>query len=281
MELTISGKVIAMLTVQLVFSLALPIGLLLAWKKKYGLKMRAFMMGFVAFLVFALLGQQVLHMLVFDTSPAVGAFVESRPWLNALYVGLAAGLFEETGRFLMFKTALRDDKEREYAVAYALGHGGFECFVALGLSVISNLIMAVTLNSGGMAEMIAAMPEAELAVLTENVTLINGVRFSAVLLSVLERVCMLVLHIALSVLVFTAWHQKKMWLLPLAILFHAGVELVSAMYQVGLVQLWMVELLLILYVVAVSIPALRLYRSLPTLKAEKTDQFGRPVAKKK
>ena len=280
MDMMISGKVVAALVIQLVFSIAMPITVLVVWKIKHGLKLRSFLMGFVAFLVFALLGQQALHMLVLDMNPALGGFIESRPWLNALYVGLTAGLFEETARLLMFKTALRDDPEREHAVAYAIGHGGFECIVALGLMAISNLLVTFALNSGNLTETIASMPAEEKQALMATVEMINGADLVAALLTMLERVCMLVLHIALSVLLFTALHKKKMWLFPVAILAHAGVEMVSALHEAGFASLWLTEVVLVLYVLVVSLPALRMYRRLPSVKVEQVDQFGRPVQKK-
>ena len=280
MDMMISGKVITALVIQLVFSLVMPITVLLVWKAKNKLKLRSFLMGFVAFLVFALLGQQALHMLVLDMNPALGSFIESRPWLNALYVGLAAGLFEETARFLMFKTALRDNPEREHAVAYGIGHGGFECIVALGLMAISNLVITFAINSGRLTETVLSMTEEEKQAILATVDMINSANISVALMTVLERVCMLALHAALSVFVFTALHKKKMWLYPVAILAHAGVEMVSALQEAGFVQLWLIEIILVLYVLAVSIPALRMYRGLPSLKVEKVDQFGRPIRKK-
>lgn len=280
-NLTISTTVIIVLAAETLFSFALPITIMIVWKVKHGLKLRPTLMGFVAFLAFALVGQQALHMLVLDANPAVGVFIESHPWLNALYAGLAAGIFEETARLLMFKTALRDDVERENAVAYGIGHGGFECIVALGLSVVANLAMAITLNSGNLSEIIMAMTDAEKQTLIESVSLINAVSIPAALLTVLERVFMLALQISLSIFIFTALHQKKMWLYPVAILAHAGVEVVSALYQAGYAQLWLIEVLLVLYVIAVSIPAVRMYRTLPSVKPVEVDRFGRPVVKKK
>lgn len=281
MDMTISGKVVAALVIQLVFSIALPIAALLVWKAINKLKLRSFLMGFVAFLVFALLGQQALHMLVLDMNPTLGGFIESRPWLNALYVGLTAGFFEETARLLMFKTALRDDPEREHAVAYGIGHGGFECIVALGLMAISNLVITFAINSGRLTETILTMTEEEKQAILATVDMINGANLSAALLTILERICMMVLHVALSVFVFTALHKKKMWLYPVAVLAHAGVEMVSALHEAGFAQLWLIEIVLVLYVLVVSIPALRMYRSLPSLKVEQVDRFGRPIQKKK
>ena len=277
----ISARVIIMLIVQAVFSVVPLIAAWIFWKKKHGTVKRPFLMGIVAFFVFAVIGQQALHALVLDLNSTLGAYIEARPWLNALYVGLAAGIFEETARLLMFRTALREEKDREYAVAYGIGHGGTECIVALGLSVLSNLMMAATLNSGTLAEVIAEMSAEELATLSETVNMINGVSVSSVLVVMLERVCMFALQISLSVFIFTALHQKKMWLYPVAILVHAGVELVPALYQAGYAQIWLVEVLLILYVAAVAIPAVRMYRTLPSGDAVEVDQFGRPIKKKK
>ena len=64
------------------------------------------------------------------------------------------------------------------------------------------------------------------------------------------------------------------------ILAHAGVEMVSALHEAGFASLWLTEVVLVLYVLVISIPALRMYRRLPSVKVEQVDQFGRPVQKK-
>ena len=54
--------------------------------------------------------------------------------LYALYGGLAAGLFEETGRLLAFRFILKPHTARITALSYGIGHGGIEAFWVMGLS---------------------------------------------------------------------------------------------------------------------------------------------------
>ena len=60
-----------------------------------------------------------------------------------------AGLFEETGRFAAFKTVLKKKRASDAnALMYGAGHGGFEAFYVLCVGMISNIVMAVMLNTG-------------------------------------------------------------------------------------------------------------------------------------
>jgi uncharacterized membrane protein YhfC len=89
-------------------------------------------------LLFAFVLEQIVHSIVL-TSPA-GTKIQGSIWLMALYGGLMAGLFEETGRFLAFKTILRSKRNNDAnALMYGAGHGGFEAMMILGITMISNL----------------------------------------------------------------------------------------------------------------------------------------------
>lgn len=279
-DIKISTAVLIVLFAQSLFSIALPVGALVFWKAKYRLTFRPFLMGIAAFFVFALVGQQALHFVVLDLNPAVGAFFEANPWLNALYVGLAAGFFEETARLMMFKKTLQHETERENAVLYGIGHGGVECIIALGLTVIANFFVALALNMNNLTEMLAAMSSEEAANMVETVKMINDIPMSSVIFSVVERLCMFVLQIELSVLVFAAVRKNKLWLYPVSIAAHAGVELISTLYRAEICGIWVTEILIILYVILLAVPVVRTYRTLDSLKPGKVDQFGRPVKKK-
>lgn len=276
-DVKISTAVLVVLGIESLFSIALPVGALLVWKSKYRLSFRAFLMGIAAFFVFALVGQQALHFVVLDLNPAVGAFFEAHPWLNALYVGLAAGFFEETARLMMFKKTLQNETERENAVLYGIGHGGIECVIALGFTVIANFFIALALNMGNLAEMLSAMSAEEAANMIETVEMINDIPVSSVIFSIVERLCMFVLQIELSVLVFAAIRRNKLWLYPVCIAAHAGVELISTLYRTELCSIWVTEIVIVLYVALLAIPAVGVYRTLDSLKPQKVDQFGRPV----
>ena len=103
-------------------------GRLIYYKKKGG-QVSAFFVGCAVFVVFALLLESLVHNLVLKGLP-VGEKILGNTLLYALYGGLMAGLFEETGRFLAFKTVLkkRQDNDRN-ALMYGAGHGGIECIL--------------------------------------------------------------------------------------------------------------------------------------------------------
>lgn len=79
----------------------------------------------------------------------VGVVSQGNIWLYGLYGGLAAGVFEETGRFLAFRFVLRNRTARITSLVYGIGHGGIEAFLVAGLTMASNLILGVTYTHGG------------------------------------------------------------------------------------------------------------------------------------
>ncbi len=279
-DVRISTAVLIVLLVESLFCVALPVAALVAWKSKYRLKFRPFLFGVAAFFVFALVGQQALHFVVLDLNPAVGAFFEANPWLNGLYVGLAAGFFEETARLMMFKKTLQNETERENAVLYGIGHGGIECIIALGFTAFANFFFAIALNMGNMAELLSTMSAEDAQGMIETVKAINDIPATSVVFSMVERLCMFVLQIELSVLVFAAVRKNKLWIYPLSIAAHAMIELISTLYRAEVCGMWVTEILIILYVAVLMIPTVRVYRTLDSLNPAKVDNFGRPVKKK-
>ena len=95
--------------------------------------------------------EQVLHYAFLISDNAVSRAIAANPGLYVLYAGLAAGLFEETGRFMAFKYLLRRSGGRETAVSYGLGHGGYECLAVSGAAALSQISATVTLWHRGAA----------------------------------------------------------------------------------------------------------------------------------
>ena len=85
----------------MVFTLLVSFGvpLLLLWliRRKTKADITSFFIGTVTFIVFALILEQILHTIVKFTT---GEIISGNIWLYGLYGGLAAGLFEETGRLV-------------------------------------------------------------------------------------------------------------------------------------------------------------------------------------
>ena len=79
------------------------------WLRRRGGRWRDFFLGAGIFFLFAMVLEQMLHQLVLR-SPA-GPTLQGSVWLTGLYGGLAAGVFEEVGRFCAFKLVLRGQRE--------------------------------------------------------------------------------------------------------------------------------------------------------------------------
>lgn len=188
---------------------AVPVGIMVFLKKRGG-RWLEFFVGAGTFIFFALALEQILHALVLR-SP-LGPAVQGSVWLTALYGGLAAGVFEETGRFAAFKLVLRERRAPVSALSYGIGHGGCEAFLLLGVTYLSNIVLCLTVKSGGQVA-------PELAAAVDSLAAIPAATF---LWAGFERVCAMTLHAALSVLVFAAVRRPgKRWLFPGAILLHA------------------------------------------------------------
>ena len=121
----------------LVFSVALPVGLMLYLRKKGG-KWGAFLIGALTFVVSTMILESILHNLLFLTP--LWAILQGNIWLYGLYGGLAAGIFEETGRFLAFKLLLKKESEPITALSYGIGHGGIEAILLVVLTMVNSFV---------------------------------------------------------------------------------------------------------------------------------------------
>lgn len=190
------------------------------------------LIGAGTFLVFALILEQLMHSVML---PIIG---ENKA-AYCIYGILAAGVFEETGRFIAYKTLMKKHYSTGNAVLTGLGHGGFEAVALLGLNMASYFFTAVIINITGDPEQFTVMsaqtPEIE-AALRAQLTAVSQIGLDDVALSVFERLIAMVFHVCMSVWVYRAASQKgKLWFYPAAVLAHAVLDLFAVLYQVGAV----------------------------------------------
>ena len=194
---------------------ALPLGLML-WYHRKGGRWSAFWVGAGTFIVFALVLEQALHALVLG-SPLGGA-IQGNIWLYGLYGGLAAGLFEETGRLIAFRSLLKKHTAPATALAYGAGHGGAEAVLVVGAAMLNNLLVLLLAGSGAVTDP---------AVLSAAET-VAAVPVWTFLWTALERVLAVALHVSNSVLVFAAARRPgKGWLYLAAVLLHTGANFLA------------------------------------------------------
>lgn len=220
---TVSELSIVFMVISSLAGFAIPVILLIFFRKKKEADILPFFVGCAVMLVFALILESAVHQIVLGSS--VGERILGNIWLYALYGGLMAGLFEETGRFIAFKTVLKKQDKDVNALMYGAGHGGFEAAVLLGFTMISNIAIAVIINSGNtsvLTENLSGDTLTQMEAALKDLTMTAPYIF---LIGIIERVFAVTLQIALSVIVWTAVKNKKRWYLyPAAILIHFFVD---------------------------------------------------------
>ena len=202
--------------------LTLPFAVMVFLKKRGG-SWLDFFVGAGIFFLFAMVAESAMHNVVLLRTP-LGAMLQSNIWLYGLYGGLAAGIFEETGRRVAFRFILRKHRTRVTALGYGIGHGGCEAALLLSVTYISNLVLLSMANSGELMTMAGAggaRPQ-ELLAAVEQLRAIPAATF---LWAGFERISAMALHLALSVLVFASETQPgKRGLFFAAVLMHAAVD---------------------------------------------------------
>ena len=209
---------------------AIPLGLYFYLRKAKGADRMPFWIGCVVFPLFALILEQLAYLGLAKWSGWTG--LQSNIWLFGPFAGFMAGLFEETGRYVAFQTVLRKKRGKNVnALMYGAGHGGIEAVLVMSVSMITNLVIAFLYNTG----------KADPTITYAAGQLVNLPSWMF-LVSIVERIAAVTLHISLSVLVwFAAKNAKKFWLFPLAILLHAVVDAVAVVLARFVTNVWHIE----------------------------------------
>jgi uncharacterized membrane protein YhfC len=241
-----------MMIVNALLGIAIPV--FLAWwaVKKNKANFPPILFGAAVFLVFALVLESMVHQFVLKG--ARGAAIQGNIAYFALYGGLMAGLFEETGRFLAMKFLMKKYPATPRAgVAYGLGHGGAEMLLLFGLSMISTFAIALMINLGQTDLLTARAPAEAQEQVVAQLEQIKSAGAGTYLFGLWERFSALILQVSLSILVWAAARKggKWLWLFPAAILLHALVDGVAVILSksTGLVT---VELVILAMAIAVA-----------------------------
>ena len=245
----------------------LPLSVSIWWIRTRREKISTILLGALSFLAFALVLESTVHTLVALIVPALFENVVS----YTIYGALMAGLFEETGRFFFFKVLLKKRTNRETAISYGIGHGGFEALIFLTVVGIEYIVYAVMINNGTLASLIATAAEsgADTSALEQLPVAIASLTGGAAALSCFERVTAMLFHIALSIVVFYAVKRSKVALYLLAILLHALFDVPAALYQKGVItSLPILESFMFVFAAAVLIAAYKLLYSKDTKTEE-------------
>jgi len=223
--MTVPALSIAFMGVSALLSIGVPIGLWFFFHVKYGAKLVPALVGAAAFVVFALGLKRLMDLLVLRPTANGSTWMSGDQYV--FYSLIATCVFEETARFLSFKLLRKRYAGILTALSYGVGHGGIKLILLGGVSTIASIVMSVAANAGqfeGKHDLLAFM-ELQTTVSTPSAMfLVTGV----------ERMFTLAVHLALSVIVFySVYENRRLWLYPAAILLHALVDAPAALMQAG------------------------------------------------
>jgi uncharacterized membrane protein YhfC len=229
------------LIVQAGISLLFPIALLIYFRKKENISWASVGVGVLIFILFAMVLEPLLHSFMLIRNAATAAAL-ANPWLYATYGALAAGIFEEVGRYLGFRLLLRKRQDRRDGLGLGIGHGGIEAILIGFMTSVQFFVFSMMYNAGRWEEITAPLP-ADAAALLKN-QLLNTPDYMYVV-GGLERVFAVLLQIGLSLIVLYAVRTGKLKYLVYAILLHALPDFLAALYQKQVLSIWVVEVILL------------------------------------
>lgn len=157
--------------------------------------------------------------------------------IYSLFLGFTAGLFEETARFIGFKTILKGKRKVtwESGVAFGMGHGGIEAMLLVGAGMVNELIKII--NSS--------------AALDSSVTAVN------VLIGGFERVFAIAFHVGATLIVLYGIKVAKKRYLALAILIHGVFDSAAGILTALGASFYLVELWCVIWGTALFIFAVK------------------------
>ena len=222
----------------------LPIIIAFVWVIRKKERFTTVLVGAAAFLLFAIiLEKPIQNVLVFPTQMglsehAVSRFLNARPVLWALIIGLFPGLFEETGRLIAFRTVLKKRKNRETSISYGIGHGCFEVIMILGITYATYISYAVMINTGTfqlIVDQVAAQAPDQTDAVISLADQLAVLTAADVVMAFIERIFAVLFHIGASIMVFYACKEKsRLWLYPLAVILHTAMDFIVGLSMTDL-----------------------------------------------
>ena len=240
---------IVFMAISAIISICLPIFLFIIFHKKYNAKFLPMIVGVVAFIVFALILERIVHSIVYRNFS-----IREKPLLFILYAPLMAGVFEETARFISFKILRKKFTGISTGLSYGIGHGGTESILLAGFSMMAGLVFSILINTGNIEIITGKLQGETLDQLIIQLSTISTTPSYMFLLSGVERIFAIAIQISLSVMVFySVFCRNKLWLFPLAIIIHAIIDITPAAFQVGIIKNILLVYILLCFLSTITI----------------------------
>ncbi len=263
-NIVIGESSIPALAITVVLMIAMPVLFFVYWRRRHKEQTNIswLIAGAVGFIVSARVLELGLHYICIIAENPVSRFINGNVTAYVLYGIIMAGVFEECGRYVILKWVLSKNRTRENAVMYGIGHGGIEILAVLLPSMITYLAVTVLFSRGNVENALNALKitEENASAALPAVQAAASFNYTMMCLNIIERLFAMFLHIGLTVIVFYGVIKAKRGFLLMAIILHMLMDTFPALYQKGIMPLWLVEVWAAFWTVVVVFFARRLYR---------------------
>jgi uncharacterized membrane protein YhfC len=155
------------------------------------------------------------------------------------FLGLSAGIFEETARYIVLRRWLPQARTWEEGLMFGAGHGGIEAII-FGLLAMWGFLQLAAFQDLSPETLSAVLGPEKAEVLQTYLLSFGELPWYYNLLGALERVSALCIHLGATLLVLQAFTRKNIGWYFLAVLWHTAVD-AFAVYGVQTWSVYLVE----------------------------------------
>jgi uncharacterized membrane protein YhfC len=213
--------------------IAMPLGLAVYLTRTWKLGWRLWFIGAATFVLSQVVHIPFLQLSTFllNRPPLVNVFLNmSRTGLiifNGVFVGLAAGLFEELFRYGMFRWWAKDARSWRTGVLPGAGHGGAEAAIFGAIALFSFIQFVAQRNTG--------LPAGTQAASYWSASWVIA------FLPAYERLSTIIIQISLAVLVLQTFIRRQWFWVWLAVLYHALIDFITVPASAGIISIYGAE----------------------------------------
>jgi uncharacterized membrane protein YhfC len=226
--------------------IAMPLGLATYLTRTWKLSWRLWFIGVATFILsqlghipFLWLSTRILNspsvVNVFLRMPPSGPLI-----FNGVFLGLAAGLFEELFRYSMYRWWAKDARSWNTGLLTGAGHGGAEALLAAGLA-LSTFIHLVGYRN---IDLSAVVPAAQLPAVEAQVAAYWSTSWLDAFLPAYERLSAIIIQISMAVLVLQTFTRRQWFWVWLAVAYHAFIDFFTVPAAAGYISKYGAEALL-------------------------------------
>ncbi|CAG7653466.1 YhfC family intramembrane metalloprotease [Paenibacillus allorhizosphaerae] len=230
------------IVIQMTIVLALVITAAVYLLRKERIALKPMLIGALVFLLFSQVLEKGLHVYMLQLNPVTAAWLQ-HAWLFATYGALAAGVFEELGRYVAFRWWLKRRRSWGDGLSFGLGHSGVEALLIGVVGGAQMLALAVMYNNGTLQQKLGGLPPETAEALVAG---LSGTPLHLYVLGGVERIAAFLLHLAFSIMVLQGVRSRRFHYVLAAIGLHAAVDFVPALYQAKAVSVYAAEAVVVL-----------------------------------